>query len=395
LTRKITKTAHMKYDFDKLIPRRGTHSYKWDTPENDDVLPMWVADMDFQTAPAVIEALRQRAEHGIFGYAKVPNEFYATLSSWFSRRHGWKISREHVVCTPGVVPALSAIIKALTVPDDKVIVQTPAYNCFFSSIKNNGCALAENPLIFRNGRWQMNFDDLEKKAADPAAKIFLLCNPHNPVGRVWTADELHRVGEICRKHGVFVVADEIHCEFVFDGNVYTPFATLAKDFPESFATCVSPSKAFNLAGLQIASTIVPDKKTREKFLRTVNDNEVCDVGAFGIEAAIAAYNDSEEWLNALLAYLWENYKFLRTFFEKRLPQFPVSPLEGTYLAWIDCRVLGDDAKNFHERLLHQEKLMLSPGEIYGSDGFVRLNFACPRERLADGLERFFRAVSNR
>jgi len=159
LTRKITKTAHMKYDFDKLIPRRGTHSYKWDTPENDDVLPMWVADMDFQTAPAVIEALRQRAEHGIFGYAKVPNEFYATLSSWFSRRHGWKISREHVVCTPGVVPALSAIIKALTVPDDKVIVQTPAYNCFFSSIKNNGCALAENPLIFRNGRWQMNFDD--------------------------------------------------------------------------------------------------------------------------------------------------------------------------------------------------------------------------------------------
>jgi len=385
----------MKYDFDKLISRRGTHSYKWDTPEDDGVLPMWVADMDFQTAPAVIEALRRRAEHGIFGYAKVPNEFYAALSSWFSRRHDWNISREHVVCTPGVVPALSAIIKALTVPADKVIVQTPAYNCFFSSIKNNGCTLAENPLIFRDGRWQIDFDDLEKKAVDPAAKIFLLCNPHNPVGRVWTADELRHVGEICHKHGVFVVADEIHCELVFNGNIYTPFATLAKDFPETFAVCVSPSKAFNLAGLQIASTIVPDKKTREKFLRAVNDNEVCDVGAFGIEAAIAAYNEGEEWIDALLAYLWDNYKFLRTFFAKRLPQFPVSSLEGTYLAWIDCRVLGDDAKNFHERLLRQEKLMLSPGEIYGNDGFIRLNFACPRERLADGLERFFRAVSNR
>lgn len=383
----------MKYDFDKLITRRGTYSYKWDTPANDEILPMWVADMDFQTAPAVIKALRDRAEHGIFGYAKIPPKFYAALSNWFSRRHGWNIPREHVVCTPGVVPALSAIIKALTSPRDKVIVQTPAYNCFFSSVKNNHCELSENPLIFRDGRWTMDFEDLEKKASDPAAKIFLLCNPHNPVGRVWTAAELQRVSEICRRHDVFVVADEIHCELVFNGNIYTPFATVASAFPKTFASCVSPSKAFNLAGLQIASTVLPDQNVREKFLRAVNDNEVCDVGVFGIEAAIAAYNDGKEWLDALLAYLWDNYKFLRDFFAEKLPQFPVSPLEGTYLAWIDCRALGDAAKTFPERLLQREKLMLSPGAIYGGEGFVRLNFACPRKRLQDGLKRFYRAVS--
>ena len=300
----------MKYDFDIIIPRRGTNSYKWDTPEEENVLPMWVADMDFRTAPTIVEALQKRIAHGIFGYTKVPKAYYDAVIRWFDDRHRWQIDPRWIIYTNGVVPALSAIIKALAAPSDKIIVQTPAYNCFYSSIRNNGCELSANYLVYRDGRYTIDFDDLETKAADPKAKILLLCNPHNPVGRVWTPEELWRIGDICLHNGVFVVADEIHCELVYEGHDYTPFASLSERFRQNSVTCVSPSKAFNLAGLQIANIIAADEGVRRRIDRAININEVCDVNPFGVIATIAAYNEGGAWLDALRKYLWENYEYL-------------------------------------------------------------------------------------
>lgn len=379
----------MKYDFDTIIPRRGTNSYKWDTPEEENVLPMWVADMDFRTAPTIVEALQKRIAHGIFGYTKVPKAYYDAVVRWFDDRHRWQIDPRWIIYTNGVVPALSAIIKALAAPSDKIIVQTPAYNCFYSSIRNNGCELSANYLVYRDGRYTIDFDDLETKAADPKAKILLLCNPHNPVGRVWTPEELWRIGDICLHNGVFVVADEIHCELVYEGHDYTPFASLSERFRQNSVTCVSPSKAFNLAGLQIANIIAADEGVRRRIDRAININEVCDVNPFGVIATIAAYNEGGAWLDALRKYLWGNYEYLYRFFEQRLPQYPVLPLEGTYLVWIDCRAssIGSDATTL--RLQEEQKLMVNSGTLYGpgGEGFIRLNIACPRTLLADGLER--------
>ena len=285
------------YNFDELITRRGTNSLKWDSAGHADVLPMWVADMDFRTAPVLIEALRRRVEHGIFGYTQVPPTYYEAVAAWFARRHGWNLQPEWIMYTSGVVPALSAIIKALTVPGDKVIAQTPVYNCFFSSIRNNGCELLANPLRRENDTYRMDFDDLERKAADPRAKLLLLCNPHNPAGRVWTREELTRLNDICLRHGVRVVADEIHCELVFSGHTYTPFASVSTECLNNSITCVSPSKAFNIAGLQIASIISSDADIRARIERAININEVCDVNPFGVIATEAAYSaEGEEWL---------------------------------------------------------------------------------------------------
>ena len=330
----------MKYDFDTIIPRRGTNSYKWDTPEEENVLPMWVADMDFRTAPAIVKALQKRVAHGVFGYTKVPETYYNAVIRWFESRHRWRIDPRWMIYTSGVVPALSAIIKALTAPGDKIIVQTPAYNCFYSSIRNDGCELSANNLVYRDGRYSIDFDDLEAKAADPKAKILLLCNPHNPVGRVWTPEELRRIGDICLRNGVFVVADEIHCELTYEGHDYTPFASLSERFLQNSVTCLSPSKAFNLAGLQIANIIASDEEVRRRIDRAININEVCDVNPFGVIATIAAYNEGGGWLDALRKYLRRNYEYLCRFFAERLPQYPVLQLEGTYLVWIDCRALG-------------------------------------------------------
>lgn len=385
----------MEYDFDTVIPRRGTDSCKWDTPAQEDVLPMWVADMDFRTAPAVIEALQRRVAHGIFGYTKVPDAYYNAIGGWFARRHGWRIDRRWIVCTTGVVPALSAVIKALTKPGDRVIVQTPAYNCFFSSIRNNGCELSSNGLSYRDDRYTVDFEDLEAKAADPKAKLLLLCNPHNPVGRVWTPEELRRMGEICLRHGVLVVADEIHCELTYDGHDYTPFASLSEEFLRHSVTCNSPSKAFNLAGMQIANIVAADEGVRRRIDRAINDNEVCDVNPLGVAALTAAYNEGAEWLDALRAYLRENYRFLRGYFQEHLPQYAVLPLEGTYLAWIDCRAAGTGSERLAERLLDQGRLMVSPGTLYGpgGEGFIRLNIACPQRTLGEGLERLRKVLA--
>lgn len=280
----------MRYDFDEPVSRRGTDSFKWDSAANGDVLPMWVADMDFRTAPAIVEALRRRVEHGIFGYTRVPDTYYDSVVRWFARRHGWTIDRQWIIYTSGVVPAISAVIKALTVPGDKVLVQPPVYNCFFSSIRNNGCEIVPSPLVHRGDTYGIDYEDLERRAADPGVKAMLLCNPHNPVGRVWRREELLRIGEICIRHDVVVISDEIHCELVFPGHVYTPFASLSDEFLQHSVTCISPSKAFNIAGLQIANIVCADAGRRVRIDRAINDNEVCDVNPFGVIATQAAYD---------------------------------------------------------------------------------------------------------
>lgn len=386
----------MKYDFDKTIDRRATNSYKWDSaPEG--VLPMWVADMDFRTAPAIIDALQKRVAHGIFGYTRVPDAYYDAVTSWFSQRHGWDIDREWIIYTSGVVPAVSAVIKALTVPGDKVIVQTPVYNCFFSSIRNNGCEIVSNPLHRTADTYEMDFDALERCAADPRAKVMLLCNPHNPAGRVWTPDELTRLGNICLRNGVTVVADEIHCELVYQGFKYTPFASLSDAFLHRSVTCVSPSKAFNIAGLQIANIVAFDNDLRSRIDKAININEVCDVNPFGVAATIAAYNEGEEWLNQLVDYLHGNYEAMAEFCRRELPEFPITRLEGTYLVWMDCSSLGMPSDALEHALLDDARLWLNAGTMYGAEGegYMRWNIACPRSVMLDGLNRFLNFVRSR
>ena len=386
----------MKYDFDKTIDRRATNSYKWDSaPEG--VLPMWVADMDFRTAPAIIDALQKRVAHGIFGYTRVPDAYYDAVTSWFSRRHGWDIDREWIIYTSGVVPAVSAVIKALTVPGDKVIVQTPVYNCFFSSIRNNGCEIVSNPLRRTADTYEMDFDALERCATDPRAKVMLLCNPHNPAGRVWTPDELTRLGNICLRNGVTVVADEIHCELVYQGFKYTPFASLSDAFLHRSVTCVSPSKAFNIAGLQIANIVAFDNDLRSRIDKAININEVCDVNPFGVAATIAAYNEGEEWLSQLVGYLHDNYEAMAEFCRRELPEFPITRLEGTYLVWMDCSSLGMPSDALEHALLDDARLWLNAGTMYGAEGegYMRWNIACPRSVMLDGLNRFLNFVRSR
>ena len=384
----------MKYNFDEIIPRRGTNSYKWDSAEDADVLPMWVADMDFRTAPPVVEALKKRVEHGIFGYVRVPDVYYEAITNWFARRHAWRIEKEWIIYTTGVVPAISAVIKALTLPGDKVMVQTPVYNCFFSSIRNNGCEVITSPLIYENGTYQMDFIDLEQKVADPGVKVLLLCNPHNPAGRVWTKQELTRLGEICLRNDVWVVSDEIHCELVFPGHTYIPFASVSEEFQMHSITCTSPSKAFNLAGIQIANIVSADADIRMKIDKAININEVCDVNPFGIEALMAAYTDGVEWLEELNRYLFANYHCLRAYFDEYLPEFSVVSLEGTYLVWVDCSVLKQPSEAIMKTLLDKEKLWVNEGSLYGEagEGFIRINIACPRQQLIEGLKRLRRAL---
>ena len=384
----------MDYNFDELITRRGTNSYKWDSCANDDILPMWVADMDFRTAPPIVSALQRRVAHGIFGYVRVPDAYYDAVTGWFARRHGWHIDKDWMIYTSGVVPAVSAVIKALCKPGGKVLLQTPVYNCFFSSVRNNDCQIVANPLKKQGDAYVMDYADLERKAAAPDVNLLVLCNPHNPVGRVWKREELERLGEICIANGVTVIADEIHCELVYPGHEYIPFASISDDFLKHSVTCISPSKAFNIAGLQIANIVAEDAEMRQKIDKAININEVCDVNPFGVEATIAAYNEGEEWLTALLAYLKDNYDYMRDYCSRHLPDFPIAQLEGTYLVWMDCRALCDDSEKLENDLLDEAHLWLNAGTMYGSEGngFMRWNIACPRSRLQQGLERFRRFV---
>lgn len=385
----------MKYNFDEIISRRGSNSYKWDTEKN--VLPMWVADMDFRTAPAIIEALHRRVEHGIFGYTKVPPPYYDATISWFQRRHNFIIDKEWILFTTGVVPALSAIIKALTTKGDKVLVQSPVYNCFFSSIRNDECELTSNDLIYQNGTYSIDFEDLEKKTADPKVKLMLLCNPHNPVGRCWTKKELTQIGEICLQNNVIVVSDEIHCDLVYEGYTHIPFASISDEFRQNSVTCIAPTKTFNLAGIQVANIVAADKEIRKKIDKALNINEVCEINCFAIEALIAAYNEGEEWLEELKIYLYDNYTYLKNFFKENSPHLPVLPLEATYLVWIDCSALNMTSKEITDKLLLKEKLWVNEGIMYGAagEGFIRINIACPRQLLKEGLNRLYNLIKNK
>ena len=380
----------MKYDFDKIIPRRGTNSVKWDVAKEDGVIPMWVADMDFQAAPCIRQALKERMDHGVFGYTLVPNSYYESIISWFDRRHQWHIERDWIIYTSGVVPAISAIIKALTEPGDKVLVQTPVYNCFFSSIRNNGCTTAENALVRKGNSYEIDFDDFEKQAADEKTKVFLLCNPHNPAGRVWTPDELSRMNDICLKHGVKVISDEIHCELIMPGYKFTPFAAVSKACQDNCITTNSPTKSFNIAGLQIANIITNNDTIKRKIDRAININEVCDVNPFGVIALQAAYNEGESWIDQLNLYLWENYKVLKDFFQEHLPKLKVLKLEGTYLVWIDISATGLKADELTNELLQHGKVMVNSGTMYGKTtgaDYLRLNIAMPRSLMLEALQR--------
>lgn len=382
----------MEYDFSRPTDRRGTDSYKWDSAPEADIIPLWVADMDFETFPGITEALQRRVAHGIFGYTRVPEAYYEAVCRWFGKRHGWHINREDIIYTSGVVPAVSAVIKALTLPGDQVIVQGPVYNCFFSSIRNNGCEMVSNSLIYNKEelRYEIDFDDLERKLAHERARLMLICNPHNPGGRVWTRDELTRMAELCRKYGVRVVSDEIHCELTLYDNEYVPFGSLPDELSRDSITCCSPSKAFNTAGLQIANIVCRDAEMRNRIDRAININEVCDVNPFGVIALQAAYSDEGyEWLTQLRAYISANYDLLRERFARELPKCKVMRMEGTYLAWIDCSELHIPSDEIEEMLMHENKVWVNAGSMYGAEGaaFIRINMACTSELLNEGITR--------
>ena len=378
------------FDFDTVINRRGTNSYKWDIVKEEDVIPLWVADMDFKAAPAILEALKKRVEHGVFGYTLVPDSYYEAIINWFARRHNWQIDRSWIIYTTGVVPAVSCAIKALTLPGEKVLIQTPDYNCFVSSIKNNGCEVAENELVRRGDSYEVDFEDFERQCADEKTTVFLLCNPHNPAGRVWTKEELERMNDICLTHGVRVISDEIHCELVMPGHRFTPFAAISDACRDNSVVLNSPTKAFNIAGLQIANIICADPAMRRRIDRAVNINEVCDVNPFGVVALQAAYNESEEWLNSLNHYIWGNYLALKEFIAKELPRLEVTRLEGTYLAWVDIKATGLTSDEAYGKLMKEGRVYVNSGTMYGrraGEGYLRINLACPRATLLEGMKR--------
>ncbi|MDY4401532.1 MAG: MalY/PatB family protein [Prevotella sp.] len=390
----------MEYDFSRPTDRRGTDSYKWDSAPEADIIPLWVADMDFETFPAITEALQRRVAHGIFGYTRVPEAYYEAVCRWFKKRHGWHINREDIIYTSGVVPAVSAVIKALTLPGDQVIVQGPVYNCFFSSIRNNGCETVSNSLIYNKEelRYEIDFDDLERKLKHERARLMLLCNPHNPGGRVWTRDELTRVAELCRKYGVRVVSDEIHCELTLYDNEYVPFGSLPDELSRNSITCCSPSKAFNTAGLQIANIVCRDAEVRNRIDRAININEVCDVNPFGVIALQAAYSDKGyEWLTQLRKYISANYDLLLERFARELPKCKVMRMEGTYLAWIDCSELHIPSDEIEKMLMHENKVWVNAGSMYGAEGasFIRINMACTSELLNEGITRIVNGLGDK
>lgn len=383
------------FNFDTPVNRRHTGSLKWDTIPAD-VLPLWVADMDFPVAPAIQRALVDRVSHGIFGYANVDHTYYDAIISWFGRRHDWSIQREWIRYTTGVVPAISCCLKALTLPGERVLVQTPVYNCFFSSIRNQGCDIVENELVRHDDTYVIDWDDFELKCADEKVTVFLLCNPHNPAGRVWTAEELGRMGQICRRHGVRVISDEIHCELVMPGYTYTPFAAVNDTNLNNSVTLNSPSKSFNIAGLQIANIVCPDADVRRRVDRVINIYEVCDVNPFGPIALKAAYNESERWLDELIPYIHGNYQFLKSYLAEHLPSVDVVRLEGTYLAWVSIRSLGINGDEAARLLLKDGKVFLCSGMLYGERAgrdYLRVNLACPRDLLREAMSRVVATLS--
>ena len=395
----------MKYDFDRVHSRKNTNCAKWDAVKaifgSEDVIPMWVADMDFPTAKPITEALKKRAEHPFYGYTQAGPNVIESVTDRVQRKFNWKIEPEWVVFTPGVIPAISIIIKALTHPGDEIILQEPVYYPFFSVVKANGCQIVTNQLKFSDGRYEMDFEDLESKFESKTGMQFggnrirgiILCNPHNPIGRVWGREDLKRLGDIVIGHGATVISDEIHGELLFKGYKHTPFATISKEFEQNCIVCMAPSKTFNLAGLSASSVIIPNKKLRERF-NEARAGIGHGLNIFGITAMEAAYRYGDEWLEQLLDYLQGNLEFTLTYFTEKIPKIkPIKP-QGTYLLWLDCRALGMDDKALSSFMREKAKVGLDDGFMFGAGGagFQRMNIACPRSILKEALERIEKAV---
>ena len=388
----------MKFDFDREIDRRGTNCLKYDFAVERglpaDVLPLWVADMDFAAPPAVREALRRAVDHGIFGYSDAKEDYFAAVSAWFRERHGWEIRPEWLVRTPGVVFALAAAVRALTEPGDAVIIQPPVYYPFFSVVRENGRRVVENTLLYENGRYEIDFHDFEEKIVREQVRLFILCSPHNPVCRVWTEEELRRLGEICARHGVYVASDEIHCDFAFPEHPHTVFAKAVPELAERTVICTAPSKSFNLAGLQASNIWIPGEKTRERYRRELRRTGFSGINALGLVAAQAAYEGGGAWLDACRAYMRRNLDHLRTFLAERLPEIRLVEPEGTYFAWLDCAGLGLSGRELEDLIENEARLWLDAGRIFGggAEHFQRVVLACTRKTLTEALERLARAV---
>ena len=384
----------MIYDFDELVERRGTDSLKWDVAENE--LPMWVADMDFKAAPEIIEAIRKRTDHGVFGYANVTDEWYGAYIGWWKRRHGFSMEKDWLIFCTGVVPAISSIVRKLTTPNENVVIQTPVYNIFFNSIRNNGCRILESPLLYEGGNYRIDWDNLEQKLSDPQTTLMILCNPHNPIGKIWDKKTLAQIGELCLKHHVTVVSDEIHCDITKPGREYTPFAAASEICSQISITCIAPTKAFNLAGMQTAAVCVPNPVLRHKVWRGLNTDEVAEPNSFATTVAVAAFEKGEGWLDALRVYLEENRRLVTEYVKKHIDRISIVPGEATYLLWLDVSALGEGkSEEIAESIRSKTGLYLTAGEEYGASGknFLRMNVACPRSRLEDGLKRLEKGVA--
>ena len=377
----------MAYNFDKVIERRKSNSMKWNVAENE--LPMWVADMDFQTAPEVIDAIKMRADHGCFGYTEIPEKWYQAYINWWKNRHDFVLQKEWLMFCTGVVSAISSIVRKLTTPAEKVLVQTPVYNIFFNSILNNGRQIVENPLKFDGAEYQIDFEDLQRKLSDPQTTMMILCNPHNPIGKIWDRATLEKIGELCFENHVVVVSDEIHCDLTDPGMFYVPFASVSDICRDNSITCVAPTKAFNLAGLQTAAISVPNDVLRHKVWRGINTDEVAEPNAFAVDAAIAAFTQGDKWLDNVRTYIYENKQYAVDFVKNEIPQAEVISSDATYLLWIYCKNMIGTAAEAATIIRESTGLYLSAGSQFSGNGadFLRMNVACPRSVLKDGLQR--------
>lgn len=386
--------------FDKGFNNEIKDSLKWNfakrMPEGEDIIPMWIADMDFETVPEVKDALVERAMQGIYGYSEMQEGYYKALSDWTRKRYQWDIKKEWICFSPGVVTGIALTIKALTHPGDKVIIQTPVYSPFFGAVTRSGCELETNSLKLIDGRYTMDFDDLEKKLKDRRVKVMVLCNPHNPVGRVWKKEELKKLGELCIKNNVVVISDEIHSDLVYKGYKYTPFASISKEFEQNSITCTAPSKTFNLAGLQTSNIIIPNEKFRREYNIALENIEISRLNVFGMVACETAYKYGEKWLEDLLEYLEENKNIVKKYIDEKIPGLKLIEPEGTYLLWIDCSRLGLNDEKLKEFMVKKAKILFNGGNSFGHEGqgFQRMNIACSRTILSEALRRLEEAVKN-
>ena len=382
----------MTYNFDQLNDRRNSYSMKWDIKDNE--LPMWVADMDFQTVPAVTDAIQKRAKQGIFGYTIIPDDWREAYCGWWKRRHNLTIAPESLVFCTGVVPALSSIVRKMTTVGENVLVQTPVYNIFFNSIRNNGRNILESRLVYENGTYHIDWADLEAKLSNPQTTLMFLCSPQNPFGHIWEKETLAKIGELCHKHHVLVVSDEIHCDLTDPGKEYVPFASVSEICAQNSITCMAPTKTFNIAGLQTAAVMIPNPVIRQKVDRGLNTDEVAEPNVFAIEAVLAAFRYGDQWLDELREYIYENKQLVWDFIKKELPDVHVIISDSTYLLWLDCSAYESDSEKLEELIREKTGLWLCAGKEYGGepDGFLRMNIACPRSRVMDGLERLKRAL---